>query len=126
MLGPTDAVMPFSSRGPPGADVAWLSDAPPAGVLRPWSAPEPQNFLTSATTLACPDTPADTPGAMAVPQAPLVNTEIFGSVKSTTTPTDASPPTAMPGPAAAPPPMASATPRCGAPAPWEDGCRSTS
>jgi len=79
MLGPTDAVTPFSSRGPPGVDVVWLSDAPPAGVLRPCSAPEPQNLLTSPTTLACPDTPADTPEAIAVPQALLVNTEIFGS-----------------------------------------------
>ncbi len=125
MLGPTEAVIPFGCRGPPGADVAWLIAAPPAGVLMPCSAPQPQNFRTSATALACPDIPTDTPGAIAVPQAPLVNTEIFGSVKSTTTPTEASPPMAIPGPAAAPPPTASASPRCGASVPWAKDRRSS-
>jgi len=68
MLGPVDTVAPFNSRGPPGLDVVWLSDAPQAGVLRPCSAPEPQNFFTSATTLACPFMPADTPGRLPFPK----------------------------------------------------------
>jgi len=77
--------------------------------------PEPQNCFASRIPDNRPETPAETPTAIAVPQAALVNTEIFGSLKSTTTPTDAPAPTAMPGPIAILPPTLNAMPRCGEP-----------
>src|SRR4051812_35013158 len=111
MLAPTEPVTPLSSIGPPDAGLVKFMAAPKRGKLTPSSSPGPQNFVTSATSEACPEIPAESPGATAFPEPLLLNTEILGSLRSTTIPSDASTPRVLLGVAALIP-MLNATPGC--------------